>query len=213
MEKELNRLYTNLWTTKGSRFIASKRFAKHNKLSNLTITIASVYILALNLIILIPDSNKFLSEEHITYFTICSSILVLALSLVVNSRNYQSLSDKFHDCGREISEVYDTICLLRNSTPSIQQIESIHSNYQAIIRKYDINQDQLDFDIFRSRNLNEFPEFKYPTNASNIKHVLVYLNRVLFKLKTLIKLLWNQYVIYFCIWLLPACLFLIRKSA
>ncbi|WP_299107193.1 SLATT domain-containing protein [uncultured Tenacibaculum sp.] len=220
MEKELNRLYKNLWITKGCRFIASKRYTKHNHLANITITIASVYILAMNLLILIEDRLEIFSSDNINYFTICASILVLALSLIVNSRNYQSLADKFHDCGRELSEVYDSICLLKTSTqkPSEEEIKIIHSRYHNIIRNYDINQDQLDFNLFKARNINDFysylsisdnDEHKWMKILSNIK---TFVFRQWFTIKTYAEYTIHQYFIYSVIWALPFFLLLVQST-
>lgn len=217
MEQELNRLYKNLWTTKACRFIASNRYTKHNHLSNITITVASIYILAMNLLILIEERHAILSSENITYFTICASILVLALSLIVNSRNYQSLADKFHDCGRELSEVYDSVCLLKTSStkPSEDDIKIIHSQYQNIIRNYDINQGQLDFNLFKSRNMNDFfsylpiPKTDKHKKTKALKNIRTFIFRQWFILKTYIQYILHQYLIYSVIWALPFSLLLL----
>ena len=66
MEDEILRWHKKLWETKGSRFIAAKRFETHEKWSTITISIVSIYIISLNLAILLPNRPEILNSVNIT---------------------------------------------------------------------------------------------------------------------------------------------------
>lgn len=157
MKEEIDRWYRKLWITKGCRFITAKRYEKHNQFSNITITVVSVYIITLNLTVLLENRPPLLSDSNITFSTICASILVLVLSLIINSREYQILANKFHDCGREITEVYDDLCILKaTKTDDEGKLKEIITRYHAIIKKHDINHSNMDNNLFTARNISEF---------------------------------------------------------
>lgn len=159
MEKEINRWYKKLWETKGSRFNSAKRLELHEKWSTITISIISVYIVSLNLIVLFPISERveIFNNNNITFSTICLSILILVISLILNSRNYKVRASKFHDCGREINEVYDKVCIWRSTGKKVSESELLNLSkiYYSVLDKYE-NHERLDFLLFKSNNLDAY---------------------------------------------------------
>lgn len=169
MNEELERWYKKLWITKGVRFAASKRYELHDKWSTITISLVSIYIICINLLVFFPNRPSYLSNDNITFSTISLSILVIVISIIVNNMNYKHLSHRFHDCGREITILYDHICLLRNNPENVQQddIKEIINKYHGIIKTYDINHKNLDYHFF----IKDYPEefkIKYP-HLNNLK--------------------------------------------
>lgn len=165
MEQEVNRWYKKLWETKGSRFVAARRLELHDKFSTITVSLISVYIISLNLLILIPESkrNIILSDINITYSTICLSILVLAVSLIIASRNYKMRADKYHECGRRIDKIYDEVCIWKNTSniPTQYDIAKISEDYLKFLDKYE-NHTHLDYLTFKADRLDQYKEIKYP---------------------------------------------------
>lgn len=157
MENEINRWYKKLWETKGSRFIAANRLELHDKWSTITISIISVYIISINLAIILPDLPEFLSTEIITYSTICLSVLVLVISLILASRNYKMRADKYHECGRKINEIYDQLCIWKNTdeNPSKDDLNNMSKNYYTILDNHE-NHSRLDYLMFIGNNLSEY---------------------------------------------------------
>lgn len=199
METEINRWYKKLWETKGSRFIAAKRYELHEKWSTITISIVSVYIISLNLAILIPNRPKILSPENITFSTICLSILVIVISVILSSRNYKGTANKFHDCGRDITEIYDKVCIWR-SNPSIvknKDFKKLIKEYNALLKKYDINHSQLDFDMFKSNNIDSYEKIKHPD---------------FFKFKVLVKYYFDTIFRYWIFILIPLIIYLLLSK-
>lgn len=157
MEKEITRWYKKLWETKGARFIAANRLELHDKWSTITISIVSVYIISLNLTIILPNRTTLLSEMNITFSTICLSVLVLVVSLILASRNYKMRADKYHECGRRINEIYDKICLWKNTEqlPSNEELQKISTEYYKILDNYE-NHTRLDYLMFMCNNRSEY---------------------------------------------------------
>lgn len=162
MKEELERWYKKLWETKGSRFAAANRLELHEKWSTITITLLSVYIICINLLVLFPDRcRSTYSDLNITYFTICFSVFILAVSLIISSRNYKIRADKFHECGRRIDEVYVKVCLWRNLeiSPSIYEFEKMCEMYQNVLDKYE-NHTSIDYLLFKANNLSEYKKIE-----------------------------------------------------
>ena len=157
MENEIDRWYKRLWETKGSRFNAAKRLELHDKWSTLTVSIISVYIISLNLMVLIPERSEILSEENIAFSTVCFSILVLVVSTILASRSYKLRASKFHDCGREINEIYDELCVWKstNIKPNKDDLLHIGKKYYSILDKFE-NHGRIDYLTFQADNLKEY---------------------------------------------------------
>ncbi len=165
MEQETNRWYKKLWETKGSRFVAARRLELHDKFSTITVSLISVYIISLNLLVLFPvdKRNEIFSDINITYSTICLSVLVLVVSLIIASRNYKMRADKHHECGRRIDEIYDKVCIWKNTsiTPSQYDIARVSDEYLKFLDKYE-NHTHLDYLTFKADRVDQFEEIKYP---------------------------------------------------
>ncbi|MRX64683.1 SLATT domain-containing protein [Maribacter luteus] len=163
MENELKRWHKKLWETKGSRFIAAKRYEKHEKWSTITISLVSVYIICINLLIFVPNRPRILSDINITLSTITLSIMVIVISIILNNMGYKHLSHRFHDCGREITIIYDKLCLMKIKSENVraEDIEEISTEYNSVLRKYDINHSTLDYKVFQKNNITEYPKIKY----------------------------------------------------
>jgi len=181
MENEINRLYAKFWETKGARFNAAKRIELHDKWSTITISIISVYIISLNLTVLFPDRPAILSNSIITFSTICLSIFVLVISLIISSRNYKSRAEKFHSCGREINKVYDKICIWKNTSekPSINELSELNNAYYNILDKYE-NHKRIDYLMFMNEHPDDFKKMiKNPVCFSLKVKSMYYLDTVL----------------------------------
>lgn len=174
MEQEINRWYKILWETKGSRFVAANRLELHEKWSTISVSLFSVYIISLNLLVLIPEYKRLplYSNLNITYSTICLSVFILAISLIITSMNFKLRADKFHECGRRIDDIYNKVCMWKNTEnyPSNYELESISSGYLNILDKYE-NHTRIDYLVFKANNLTEY----------NIRHKCLFW----FKIKSL----------------------------
>jgi hypothetical protein len=165
MEKTIKRWYRKVWITRGSRFNAHSRLEYHADLSNLSISILTVYIIALNLFPQISFLKTRFKSEDTGYITIILSVLILSISQYVSSKEYKLKAVKFHNCGKELSEIYEELSLYNDdpNKATFNDIKSISDRYHSIIDKYDENHSKLDQQIFICDNINEFPLIKNPT--------------------------------------------------
>lgn len=189
MEKEINRWYKKLWETKGNRFIASKRYERIDRFSSITIYIVTAYILCVNLLILLPQRPKSLSNDNLSFFSICASIIILVISIYIPSRRYNDIAIKFHSCAREINILYDKVCLWKVDISSIRDsdIMQLIEDYNHILKVYDINHSKLDYSIFKCENSSEY----------KLKCLFFY------KIKIYFFNFMNYYFIYVCAIVLP----------
>jgi hypothetical protein len=193
-DNEIERWHKKLWETKGCRFNASRRLEHRDKWSKICITAISIYILLINLLIVIPEIDKLIPVDWITYSTICLSIVVLAISLSIDSKNYKIRAGSYHECGRKVNKVYDDVCLLKNATLTVNEvsIREIQSDYYAILDRYE-NHSPIDFHKFRVQNINEYPHIKY---------------KPIYEVWTNLKYYWSAFGIYFLIVSSPIIVFL-----
>lgn len=195
MEEEVNRWYKKLWETKGSRFIASKRYERIDRFSSITIYIITAYILCVNLLILIPIRPKFLSNDNLSFFSICASIIILVISVYIPSRKYSIIAEKFHSCARDINVLYDKVCLLKVNVANVKEskISDLITEYNNILKSYDINHSKLDYSIFKCENSND-----------DIFKISVFYKLRIYSLNFI-----NYYLIYLCAIILPLVILLI----
>lgn len=198
MKEELDRWYKKLWETKGSRFIAAKRYDRIDRYSTITIPIISAYLLCVNLIVLLPNRPNVLSNDNLNFFSICASIILLVVSLHIPSRKYNDISHKFHSCAREINILYDRVCYWRNDFENItsEQILKLIDDYNQILQNYDVNHSKLDYHIFKIENHSEYYS-KYP---------------FFLMLKTYIVNFFTYYFLYFIALILPIIMFILLMN-
>lgn len=193
MNKETERLYKNLWTTRGARLIAAKRLEYHDNLSNLSIVLASAYVICLNLIIILPKKDQVFTAEETSFITICLSILILATSQLVSSKNFKIRARDHHNCGKEIKKIYDNITYWKdtNYTPKKHEIEYIQKMYTDVLDQYE-NHKTTDFFMFKANNMAEYAiknqdRFYIIANIRFYKNYLIYLIIVVSPLLLFIK--------------------------
>jgi len=158
----LEELNYKIWTTKGSRFNANKRLLLIYKMSTLSNSLISVYLIAIGLLSVYNlYNNQFIVQNVLPYLATCLAILLLVFNLVENSKNYQLRAKQFHDCGIELSEIYNALRIFKTlkDSPDLNEkerfAERIAAKYEAILKRYD-NHDSIDHLLFQTRNPQYF---------------------------------------------------------
>lgn len=164
MEKIILNLYKKVWQTRGSRFNAHARLEQHANLSNLTISILTVYIIGLNLFPLISFLKSKFTVEDTGYITIILSVLILSISQYISSQEYRLKASRFHNCGKELSRIYEELSRYKENPTNvlIDDIKEISDRYNDILDKYEENHSSLDFEMFKRDNMSEFNNIKNP---------------------------------------------------
>lgn len=152
----LEELNYKIWSTKGSRFNASSRLTKTARLSNLSLSILSVYLTAAGLLSVYNLSSNILDENLIAYSITCLSILTLVFGQIENAKEFSVKSKEFHSCALELSSLYNelrifkTLCGEQSLNEKEKFAKHISEMYQKVLERHE-NHLQIDNDLFRSK--------------------------------------------------------------
>ena len=152
----LEELNYKIWSTKGSRFNASTRLTKISRLSNLSISILSVYLTAVGLLSVYNISFNTLDSNLIAYSITCLSILILVFGQIENAKDFTMKAKEFHNCGLELSKIYNDLRIFKTLTED-QTIankekftKEISEAYQRVLERHE-NHLQIDNDLFKTK--------------------------------------------------------------
>ncbi|SHG21857.1 SLATT domain-containing protein [Flavobacterium defluvii] len=152
----LEELNYKIWSTKGSRFNASTRLTKTSQLSNLSLSILSVYLTAVGLLSVYNLKFNSLDENLIAYSITCLSILILIFGQIENAKDFTMKSKEFHNCGLELSKIYNNLRIYKTLTENqtLEQKEKfckeISDAYQRILERHE-NHQQIDINLFKAK--------------------------------------------------------------
>ncbi|UMB61155.1 SLATT domain-containing protein [Lutibacter sp. A80] len=173
----LEELNYKIWSTKASRFNADKRLKLKAKLSNISLAFLSAYLIIASLIS-VYNINTGNNENIINYVITALSILVLVVSQFENAQDYKLNARIFHDCGLELSILYNDLRVFKTlkKKPSEYEIYSFGKNlsekYQNVLRNYQ-NHAPIDYDLFQINNIDYFekvaPKKVTPENIKKVK--------------------------------------------
>lgn len=145
MENFIESLKRKAWITRGARFNAQRRTETHDSLSNLSISLLTVFVIGFNLL---PFWNSNISSLKVGIFTLFLSIFILSISQFVAAKEFKVKAVRFHDCGRELGGFIERLeIFLNRKNYSLEDIEKLSKEYQNLIFQYDIN--HTSWDTFR----------------------------------------------------------------
>ena len=132
--------------TANSRFEASRRMKRCYNASTLCIAMLSFEIIVLNLLVFIPALR--LDSVSITVTTVCLSVFVLVLSLILSQLQYDKKASKFHKCANALKNLENSIDIRISSgeSPSIEEIKEFNKDYADIIKTSNLNHSSVDYD-------------------------------------------------------------------
>lgn len=151
-----NSLDKRIWKTKHARYLASNRLKKRNIWSQYTISILSVYVLALSIA---PKYSYFtdISPDKINFINIILSICIIVVSLLEANNGYQLQSERLFNCANELNGLLQQLKSGRDFSDDISKdIQTVSKQYEAILHKYGENHTSYDFDLFKAMNPSDF---------------------------------------------------------
>jgi len=154
--QELDR---KIWITKGARFNAHHRLMCKHSWSNAAIGFLSAYVIAFTLLQYFPAISLTTKQiDIISFSAIALSLFILVTSLLEASKSYQMKAMEFHNCGRELSSLYDKLrqILCNPDSVNLKKLTEISSDYAVILNKCQENHDVVDYDDFRIQHRHEF---------------------------------------------------------
>lgn len=174
-DEYINRRLTTIGKTRGCRFNASRRLNNQYQFSITSISILSVFGIAIPIIQNNIDTSKCSNiNTSYTLVSILLSIFILVLSLLEGSKNYQVKAERLHINAVEISFVYHQLEKLRDiqlkNNPKKEVIEQrlkdINKKYEELIRICPENHEPDDYLLFQAQ---------YNRNSSINKLISTYL--------------------------------------
>lgn len=160
----LEELNYKIWSTKGARFEADKRLSIISKMSNISLSILSAYLIIAGLIS-VYNLHSSIKLDLINYVVTALSIILLVLSQYENAQNYNLRAKDFHKCGLELATLYNKLRTFKtlNENPSEYEkknfIISLSEEYQRILSKYE-NHLSIDYLNFKISHTEYFIELK-----------------------------------------------------
>lgn len=153
---EREQLLKEMKRAKGCRFNASKRLERRDAKRTSIVAWASVGVIIITLLpVFLPVSDWF--KSLLSLSTIAMSLAVLAFSLLQAQSNDPVKADQFHKCATEINELRRQI---RHAEINRESLIVYSKEYDAILRRYSINHDEIDYHNYIITHLDEFPDYK-----------------------------------------------------
>jgi len=183
-------LYRRAHITSKNRFNASKRLADHNQAALVTITLMSLGLIAIPLIKEFELGAHF-GTRYVDFFQLFLAIVVLVISVSINSANFGRRSEKLHDCGLELSNLARKIYGFVNDGGSREIYNDFVNAYYEILNRYE-NHKSIDFRITQI----DFPD-QYSVNkwTRAMTWVLYKLDFSFYAMLVLIEFLWIYFLI------------------
>lgn len=148
-------LRSALKTTAGSRFIAATRLgARDRRLTRVT-AFTSSYLILLTIFpyfYKLPPSVN----DTLNLITVAFSVIVLVSSLLQYSSGDVVNSEQHHRSALEMNE-QRRLLDLTNSNVSNQDLEPFVTGYNAILQKYSVNHEAIDYQKYQVERPEEFP--------------------------------------------------------
>jgi hypothetical protein len=161
----LEEINYKIWSTKGARFEADKRLTRISNMSNISFSIMSAYLIIAGLLAVYNIENNVANLNLINYYVTALSIIQLVLAQFENSQDYKLRAKNFHDCGLELSILYNklrTFKTLNNNASDYETLnfcKKLSDDYQSILSKYE-NHSPIDYDNFKISHRSYFTEIK-----------------------------------------------------
>ena len=147
-----------LWVTKGCRFGANRRLSLKHQISTFTLSLLSVYVIAVSLFGLVfaaDFENAIITTINLSAVVV--SLFILTLSNVESGKGYQLKAAMLLKSAQKISELYNEL-EFQNCTEQIsnESLYKLNSEYDKIISDIPENHDEVDFLYFKTLHKKDF---------------------------------------------------------
>jgi hypothetical protein len=159
----IEELNYKIWSTKGTRFEADKRLTRISNISNISFSIMSAYLIIAGLLAVYNIENVSENLKLINYYVTALSIIQLVLAQYENSQDYKLRAKNFHDCGLELSILYNKLRTFKTLNNNVSEYETLNfckklsDEYQSILSKHE-NHLPIDYENFKISHRSYFTE-------------------------------------------------------
>ena len=154
IETPLDHLLRTLKVTAGCRFNAAKRLETHDRKLTRLIAFASAYVIALTILPTYETANQ--TTDLYNLVTVALSIVILVASLLQYSSADVVNAEQHHRSALEINELR-RLLVLKDGSISEEELVDFTNRYNAVLQKYSINHDDIDFLKYQLERPELFP--------------------------------------------------------
>ena len=154
-------LKSRIWKTKGSRFNAARRLNNKYQFSLSSISILSIYGIAIPMvqgIVKNPQCQKI--NDIYNVISLILSVFTLVISLLEGAKNYQLRAEKLHKNAVDISKLERKLELWmvsQSGDPNFpQKVRCISDEYEKLIKECPENHEPEDYNLFMAQNRKDF---------------------------------------------------------
>jgi hypothetical protein len=146
----------SIWISKHCRFIAANRLSKRYLFSQFTVALLSVFCIFLSL------ADKFLPifnaiANYVSFLNVLLSVFIIVLSLFEASANHNGHSDRLYACANNAAGLLLKLKSVDLSVPNaMAELKAISSEYSNLISQYQENQENYDYNLFKSQAHKHF---------------------------------------------------------
>ena len=154
-------LSRKIWITRGSRFNGAQRLQNKNRFSTNSISILSIYGIAISLLQLNSKILRCVSvNETYTFIAIILSVFTLVLSLLEGYQDYQSRAQRLYQNAVSLSKLLSELDYAKSfhtsPTDFVKTLKLISDEYEQLVRDCPENHSTKDFELFQVQNSKEF---------------------------------------------------------
>ncbi len=154
-ESPAEHLLRAMTITASARFNASRRLRVHQNASLWAVSAFSLVLIIVPLLSRFGVATNF-SPPTIELLNIVAAIVILMISILVNSSNFAERAEKMHRCALELNALGREVKLqIEESGSDTTNLRDLQARYEEILARYE-NHDDLDFRVAQA---NKFPEF------------------------------------------------------
>jgi hypothetical protein len=145
----LEKLAENIEKTAKARFNAAKRLEKHHKMSQWTVTIASVCLLLIPLLQAFGVDFQY-TNAQLNVIQVISAVVVLVFGLLIGLEDHSVMADQMHRCGMELNDLHRRV-----GGKGAIEAEEVMDKYDAIVGRYK-NHEHIDYLMMRLLKHKEY---------------------------------------------------------
>ena len=159
-ETPAQHLLRSLQITSSARFNASRRLRLHQDVSLWAVSVFSVVLIVVPL--LEPFGVKTnLNSQLVNLLNIVAAIIILVISILVNSSNFAERSEKMHRCALELNALARDVELrIQEAGVEATNIKDLQARYDEILTRYE-NHEDMDFRVAQVKKAAEFYSIKW----------------------------------------------------
>jgi hypothetical protein len=154
-ETPAQHLLRSMTITSSARFNASRRLGLHQDVSLWAVSVFSVVL------IVVPLLEPFgvevnLNSQLVNLLNVVAAIIILVISILVNSSNFAERAEKMHRCALELNGLAREVELrIQEHGPELTSIRDLQTRYDDILARYE-NHTDVDFRVAQAKKAPTF---------------------------------------------------------